>query len=204
MPSDMEDLYERPGDGPNGRNPDFCQIGKTVGSMHVTGSDGNCTKCGQPSLVETSYVQTLRKLAKAIQPVDDLVRELFDDAPTPYMRKFWSDAVGAVIDLDHMVEAQLKGQEAKTHVITSLREDGEEWGVKTIRDMKDMPSRGPPPTNGMDSVSKGFIFLKADSSNVPQTPHCIHFGAMCNVGPGMWRQVSGNCGCGAWDPEEKV
>ncbi len=66
-----------------------------------------------------------------------------------------------------------------------------------LRDLRDMPSQsGNAPTNGMDSVSRGFVFLKSDSPAIAPTPHCVHHGAMLQVGPGIWRGAE--CGCGAW------
>lgn len=66
-----------------------------------------------------------------------------------------------------------------------------------LRDLSAMPARSAsPPMNGMDSVSRGFVFLRADSQGLSPTPHCVHHGAMLQVGPGIWRGVE--CGCGAW------
>ncbi len=67
-----------------------------------------------------------------------------------------------------------------------------------LRDLKDMPTKGEPPKNGMDSVSRGFVILKADSVGTSATPHCTHMGAMLNVGPGIWRSPECNFSCGAW------
>ncbi|MDE1819995.1 MAG: hypothetical protein KGJ23_11500 [Euryarchaeota archaeon] len=64
-----------------------------------------------------------------------------------------------------------------------------------------MPTRSAnPPKNGADSVSRGLVFLKADSPDLKPTPHCVHHGAMLKVGVGIWRGPE--CGCGAWEPEE--
>ncbi len=53
-----------------------------------------------------------------------------------------------------------------------------------------------PSLNGMDSVSRGFVFLKADSRGTRPTPRCLHHGAMLLVGKGIWRGIE--WGCGAW------
>ena len=70
--------------------------------------------------------------------------------------------------------------------------------MSTLRDLREMPSRpgSKPPSNGMDSVSRGYVFVKSDSDGLVPTPHCIHHGAMACVGKGIWRGIV--CGCGAW------
>ena len=65
-----------------------------------------------------------------------------------------------------------------------------------LRDLRDLPSKNPP-KNGMDSVSRGYVFLKEWSPGF-RTPACVHFGAMNQVGLNVWRQLSGDCHCGAW------
>ena len=65
-----------------------------------------------------------------------------------------------------------------------------------LRDLRDLPSKNPP-KNGMDSVSRGYVFLKEWAPGL-WTPACVHFGAMNHVGPNVWRQLSGDCHCGAW------
>ena len=67
---------------------------------------------------------------------------------------------------------------------------------KVLRDLREMPAKNPP-RNGMDSVSSGYVFLKEWSPGL-WTPTCVHFGAMNQVGPNVWRQLSGDCHCGAW------
>ena len=67
---------------------------------------------------------------------------------------------------------------------------------KVLRDLRKMPAKNPP-RNGMDSVTRGYVFLKQWPHGL-WTPACIHFGAMNQVGPDVWRQLSGDCHCGAW------
>ncbi len=67
---------------------------------------------------------------------------------------------------------------------------------KQLRDLREMPAKNPP-RNGMDSVSRGYVFLKEWFPGCV-TPACIHHGAMNCVGPDVWRQLSGECHCGAW------
>ena len=100
---------------------------------------------------------------------------------------------------EHWTEAGSFG-ETEIVLCPGPKPKAEGGGLPTLRDMKDMQSKNPP-KNGMDSVSRGHVFLKADNPGVRPTPHCIHHGAMLNVGLGMWRGVE--CGCGAWDPEGK-
>ena len=74
---------------------------------------------------------------------------------------------------------------------------------KQLRDLRDLQSKNPP-RNGMDSVTRGDVFLKEWFPGCI-TSACVHFGAMNQVGPNVWRQLSGDCHCGAWwvsaDPE---
>lgn len=65
---------------------------------------------------------------------------------------------------------------------------------KRLRDLRELPSKNPP-RNGMDSVSRGYVFLKEWSPG-HRTPACIHHGAMLRVADEIWR--SPECGCGAW------
>lgn len=67
---------------------------------------------------------------------------------------------------------------------------------KVLRDLREMPARNPP-RNGMDSVTRGLVFLKEWSPGY-RTPACVHFGAMNQVALNVWRQLSGDCHCGAW------
>ena len=50
---------------------------------------------------------------------------------------------------------------------------------KQLRDLREMPSRSPP-RNGMDSVSRGYVYLKEWSPG-RWTPACIHHGSMLRV-----------------------
>jgi hypothetical protein len=63
--------------------------------------------------------------------------------------------------------------------------------VRALRGLGDMPlrARSKPPTNGMDSVSRGLVFLKSDSPGTSETPHCVHHGAMLQVGPVIRRGI---------------
>ena len=63
-----------------------------------------------------------------------------------------------------------------------------------LRDLGELPSKNPP-RNGMDSVSRGYVFLKEWFPG-GITPACIHPGAKLRVADGIWR--SPECGCGAW------
>ena len=65
---------------------------------------------------------------------------------------------------------------------------------KQLRDLRELPSKNPP-RNGMDSVSRGYVFLKEWSPGY-RTPACLHHGAMLRVADEIWR--SPECGCGAW------
>ncbi len=65
---------------------------------------------------------------------------------------------------------------------------------KQLRDLREMPAKNPP-RNGMDSVTRGNVFLKEWSPGCI-TPACIHHGAMLRVSDEIWR--SPECGCGAW------
>jgi hypothetical protein len=47
---------------------------------------------------------------------------------------------------------------------------------RVLRDLREMPARNPP-KNGMDSVTRGYVFLKEWSPGL-WTPACVHFGAM--------------------------
>ena len=64
-----------------------------------------------------------------------------------------------------------------------------------IIDLKDSPYSNSSAKNGFDSVSNGKVFLKTDSINVQETPHCIIHGAMNKVDAnGLWRCLTCNAG----------
>ncbi len=72
-----------------------------------------------------------------------------------------------------------------------------------IIDIKDMPGYNPAVTDGVDSVSRGFVFLRQSEycANDTLYPHCKIHGAMLRVSKdGIWRCGEFGCHSGCYYP----